>query len=117
MSIPSTYGGYSFADLYAKSNRTARFIFTVPPVQGTEVNVNAYAALRLNVTDSQANVALSLTTNANGIEIINTNNVRINATATQMNIAAGYYAFSFEGLSSFGWEPVTAGRFRIDLAG
>ena len=113
MSVPFIQGQYGYTELYAKKNRVAYYVFQIPPASN-EVNVNSFSALRLNVADTQGNVTISLTTNANGLATVNTNHVLINASASQMNVTAGNFSFDLDGLSVRGWETVASGRFRID---
>jgi hypothetical protein len=114
MSVPASQGQYSYAEIFAKKNRALLYEFNVPNGTGGNVNVQTYSALRLNVTDSQSNTVISLTTNANALTTTNANYVQINANATEMNVSANYYTFELNGLSTLGWEALTVGRFRVD---
>ena len=114
MSVPGAQGQYGWAEIYAKSGRALYYTFSIPDGSGVSTNVQAYAALRLNVADSQQNVMVTLNTNAGGIVNVNANHVIINATSAQMNVSPAVYVFDLDGLSSLGWQPVATVRFRID---
>jgi hypothetical protein len=115
MGVPFLQGGYSFTELYAASNRVWRTPINVPNPPNSNVNVLEYAALRLNVADSQSNVIISISTNASTLTATNANYITTNANASTMNVSAGSYQFDFDGLrSGVGWETVTTGTIRID---